>query len=50
MKFPKEENMTGDSPFRRSNEDHNRRKKKENGKRNMKDQTHGWTMRKKVKS
>lgn len=73
--------MTVDSHFRRSNEDHNRRKKKENAKvsriceqltdedyeqekakitvhlellmellqRNVKDQTHGWTMRKKVK-
>ena len=73
--------MTIYSHFRRSEEDHNRRKKKENAKvsgiceqltdedykrekaeitvhlellmellqRNIKDQTHGWTMTKKVK-
>ena len=73
--------MNVDSHFRRSNEDHNRRKKKENSKvsgicehltdedyewekveitihlellmellqENVKNQTHGWTMRKKVK-
>ena len=73
--------MTGDSHFRRSDEDHNRRRKKENAKvsgiceqltdeeyeqekakikihlellmellqKNVKYQTHGWTMRKKVK-
>ena len=32
MKFTKEEKMTVDSHFRRSDEDHNRRKKKENAK------------------